>query len=187
MRKLSTPKRGQDLVAQARVPEAGGTLHSRRPALPELGLPPGFPAGPWEAEAEERQEAAASCPGAAGRAEREGRHTPSPAAATPGLRRRAGGPGRRLAPASLGRLPAPPRGGRQMGRPPAQRHRQETPAGLPGTWGRGQVGHARQGAGPRGRAQSRANRCEPLGLALPPTSWVSLSKSLSFSVPQFPY
>lgn len=38
------------------------------------------------------------------------------------------GAGPRLAPASLGRLPAPPRGGRQMGQPPAQLRRQETAA-----------------------------------------------------------
>lgn len=101
------------------------------PRSPSTRFPPRFQAGPREAEAEaeEGQEAAASCPGASGRAEREGRHTPSPAAATPGLCRRAGGQGPRLAPASLGRLPAPPRGGRQMGRPPAQRRRQEAAAG----------------------------------------------------------
>lgn len=74
--------------------------------------------------------------------------TPTPAAATPGLSGRAGGAGRRLAPASLGRLPAPPRGGRQMGRPPAQRRRQETAAGAARDAAASAGGGDRPGAAP---------------------------------------
>lgn len=85
--------------------------------------------------------------------------TPTPAAATPGLSRRAGGAGRRLAPASLGRLPAPPRGGRQMGRPPAQLRRQETAAGAARDAAAGAGGGARAGAAPGGRGQAAQPWC----------------------------
>lgn len=59
---------------------------------------------------------------------RAGRKAPPPPPPRPHLVSPGGqgGPGRRLAPASLGRLPAPPGGGRQMGRLPAQLRRQET-------------------------------------------------------------
>lgn len=67
------------------------------------------------------------------------------------------GAGRRLAPASLGCLPAPPRGGRQMGRPPAQQSRQETAAwaawnAAAGSRGGALTGsaHRRGGEGPHG-------------------------------------
>uniref|UniRef100_A0A8I5N7L6 Uncharacterized protein n=1 Tax=Papio anubis TaxID=9555 RepID=A0A8I5N7L6_PAPAN len=101
------------------------------PGLPAPRLDSLQDSGPGRGRRRPRRgrEEAASCPRASGRAERAGRKAPppTPAAATPGFSRRAGGPpGRRLAPASLGRLPAPPRGGRQMGCPPARRRRQET-------------------------------------------------------------
>lgn len=83
---------------------------------------------------------------------REGKRHPHPRRGhTWALQAGSGEPGRRLAPASLGRLPAPPRGGRQMGRPPAQRRRQETA-------GRGCQECARGGgsaATPPGRSRRR--------------------------------
>eukprot|EP00074_Homo_sapiens_P103466 XP_016883683.1 uncharacterized protein LOC107985416 isoform X2 [Homo sapiens] len=120
------------------------------PCLPALRLDSLQHSGPGRGRRRPRRgrEEAASCPGASGRAERAGRKAPppTPAAATPGFSRRAGGPpGRRLAPASLGRLPAPPRGGRQMGCPPAS---SATQAGNAGRAAR----NARRGGGGPGRA-----------------------------------
>lgn len=97
---------------------------------------------------------------------RAGRKAPPPPPPRPHLGSPGGqgGPGRRLAPTSLGRLPAPPRGGRQMGRPPAQQHRQEKAAraarkaGASGGGG-GPPGHAPEG---RGQAQGQPRPCEPL-------------------------
>lgn len=104
-------------------PEAGPAAPCP-PGSPTARIPSTFQAGSWEAEVGEE---AASCPGASGRAEREGRHHPHPRRGhTWSLQAGRGAPGRRLAPASLGRLPAPPGGGRQMGRLPAQLRRQET-------------------------------------------------------------
>lgn len=119
------------------------------PRTPNTRIPSMIPGWATGAETQEGREAAASCPSASGRAEREGRHTPSPAAATPGLCRRAGGQGPLLAPASLGRLPAPPRWGRQMGRPPAQQRRQETAAGAAWKAAAGHRGGARTGSAHR--------------------------------------
>lgn len=103
--------------------------------------------------------------------------TPASAAATPGLSRRRG-PGRRLAPASLGCLPAPPRGGRQMGQQPAQLRRQETAAGAAREASVSGGGGVQCGPALRGRGRG----AEPAALGSDCAySWVSLGQSVSFS------
>lgn len=85
MRKLSSPQEGPALT---------GVSHGVDSRSPRARIPSTIPGRAVGGGGRGGAGAAASCPGASGRAEREGRHTPSPAAATPGLRRRAGGPAR---------------------------------------------------------------------------------------------
>lgn len=141
MRKLSSPQEGPALT---------GVSHGVDSALPELGFPPRSQAGLWEAEAEEGRErlhpARVRQEGPSGK---EGTPPPPP---RPHLGS-AGGQGGRPAPGSSESGP-PPRAapwGRQMGRPPAQRCRQETRPGLPGTRPAGRAGRggARFGHAPR--------------------------------------
>lgn len=80
------------------------------------------------------------------------------------------------------RAPPPaPRGGRQMGRPPAQRRRQETAAGPTRTPPRA-GGGARAGHAPWGGLRGPRYPWEPPSLASVTTERVSLDKALSVPV-----
>lgn len=128
-----------------------GLLLPAQPALPPLAFPPRSRPGRGRRRLGRRQHPA--------RVRQEGPSgkegtTPTPAAATPGLSRRAWGP--RPAPGSSESGP-PPRGGRQMGRPPARpatragNSRQGCQEGGRERWGGAHSGPAPRGEGREGR------------------------------------
>lgn len=130
MGRLSTPpqkKKGEPCPGSQKewIP---GTAPTHQ-AFPPLGFPPRLQAGSWEAEA-------ASCPGASGRAEREGRHHPHPRRGHTWALRAGGGRG-----------PAP--GSSESGPPPraAPWGPPDGPAARPAT----QAGNGRRGCQGRGR------------------------------------
>lgn len=147
---------------------------------PTASVPSPFQARSWEAEVGEE---AASCPGASGRAEREGRHHPHPRRGhtwvlQAGMGAQAGAWLQRVWAASPWGPPDGP-----AARPPSYAGRKQPP-GLPGRRAR-VAGRGPRWPRPRGEVPGRPRLCEP-GNPGSASCCVSLGKSVSLSVPQFP-